>query len=156
MTTQLTKNFTLDELTQSSYADRNSIDNTPSPQIADELHLTAQLLQRIRNYLTMTTGSDTPLTNISGYRSIAVNRGIGSTDASDHVKGMAADFKALGMTPYQVCQALLPKLDELGIGQIINELTWVHISTRPTAKAVNRIITIDRQGTRAGILQVRA
>ena len=60
------------------------------------------------------------------------------------------------MTPYQVCQALLPKLDEFGIGQIINELTWVHVSTRPVAKPINRIITIDGRGTRAGILQVRS
>ena len=63
-----------------------------------------------------------------------MNRGVGSSDGSDHVRGMAADFKALRMTPYQVCQALLPKLDEFGIGQIINELTWVHVSTKMVAK----------------------
>lgn len=153
--TQLTPNFTLRELTQSDYAARHKLDNTPSPAILDELKLTAQLLQRIRNYLSTTIGRDTPLTNISGYRSLAVNRGVGSTDGSDHVKGMAADFKTLNMSPYQVCQALLPKLDEFGIGQIINELTWVHISRRTPAKSINRILTIDRLGTRAGILEVR-
>ena len=151
----LTKNFTLKELTDSAWAAANRVDNTPPPAVQAELQRTAELLQRIRNYLTASTGIDTPLTNISGYRSIPVNRGIGSSDGSDHVRGMAADFKALRMTPYQVCQALLPKLDEFGIGQIINELTWVHISTKMVAKPINRIITIDRHGTRAGILQVR-
>ena len=152
----LTKNFTLQELTASDWAARHGVDNTPSTTVLAELQRTAEMLQRIRNYLTASTGIDTPLTNISGYRSIHVNRGIGSTDGSDHVRGCAADFKALRMTPYQVCQALLPKLDEFGIGQIINELTWVHVSTRPVAKPVNRIITIDTRGTRVGILQVRS
>ncbi|MDN2710590.1 D-Ala-D-Ala carboxypeptidase family metallohydrolase [Janthinobacterium sp. SUN118] len=151
----LTKNFTLQELTASDWAARHGADNTPTPAVMAELQCTAELLQRIRNYLTACAGIDTPLTNISGYRSIPVNRGIGSSDGSDHVRGCAADFKALRMTPYQVCQALLPKLDEFGIGQIINELTWVHVSTKMVAKPINRIITIDRHGTRAGILQVR-
>lgn len=152
----LTRNFTLQELTASDWAARHGVDNTPTPTVLAELQRTAELLQRIRNYLTATAGIDTPLTNISGYRSVPVNRGIGSTDGSDHVRGCAADFKALRMTPYQVCQALLPKLDEFGIGQIINELTWVHVSTRTVAAPINRIITIDGRGTRAGILQVRS
>ena len=151
----LTKNFTLQELIASDWAARHGVDNTPPAVVLAELQRTAELLQRIRNYLTACASIDTPLSNISGYRSIPVNRGIGSSDGSDHVRGCAADFKALRMTPYQVCQALLPKLDEFGIGQIINELTWVHVSTKMVAKPINRIITIDRHGPRAGILQVR-
>ncbi len=151
----LTKNFTLKELTDSAWATTNRVDNTPPPAVLIELQRTAELLQRIRNYLTACAGIDTPMSDISGFRSIPVNRGVGSSDGSDHVRGCAADFKARGMTPYQVCQALLPKLDEFGIGQIINELTWVHVSTKMVAKPINRIITIDRHGTRAGILQVR-
>jgi uncharacterized protein YcbK (DUF882 family) len=152
---QLTKNFTLKELTDSNWAVRHGVDNTPPAAVLAELRRTAELLQRIRNYLTVCAGIDTPMSDISGYRSIPVNRGVGSSDGSDHVRGMAADFKARGMTPYQVCQALLPKLDEFGIGQIINELTWVHVSTKMVAKPINRIITIDRYGTRAGILRGR-
>ena len=151
----LTKNFTLAELTQSAYAERQHLDNSPSPEVVNELILTAHLLQNIRDYLSFKNGKDTPLINISGYRSILVNRGIGSSDRSDHVLGMAADFKAVGMTPFDVCKILLPKLDAFGIGQLINELTWVHVSRRPQAKEINRVITIDKLGTRAGIVQVR-
>jgi zinc D-Ala-D-Ala carboxypeptidase len=151
----LTKNFTLKELTESAWASINGVDNTPPPAVLIEIQHTAELLQRIRNYLTACAGIDTPLSDISGFRSIPVNRGVGSSDSSDHVRGMAADFKARGMTAYQVCQTLLPKLDEFGIGQIINELTWVHVSTKMVAKPINRIITIDRYGTRAGILRGR-
>lgn len=152
---QLTKNFTLEELVESDWAARHGVDNTPPPAARAELQRTAEMLQRIRDFLTASNGIDTPMTNISGYRSIPVNRGIGSSDTSDHPRGMAADFKALRMTPYQVCQALLPKLDALGIGQIVNELTWVHVSTRMQAKSINRVLTIDSHGTRAGIVQVR-
>lgn len=152
---QLTKNFTLEELTQSAYAQRQHLDNTPNQEIVHELLLTAQMLQTIRDYLTEKNGRDTPLINISGYRSLLVNRGIGSTDKSDHVLGMAADFKAVGMTPLMTCQFLLPKLNEFGIGQLINELTWVHVSRKPQAKEINRVLTIDKFGTRAGIVPVR-
>ncbi len=152
---QLAKNFTLAELTQSAYADRQHLDNSPSPEVVSELILTAHLLQNIRDYLSIKNGKETPLINISGYRSILVNRGIGSSDRSDHVLGMAADFKAVGMTPFDVCKILLPKLDAFGIGQLINELTWVHVSRRPQAKEINRVITIDKLGTRAGIVPVR-
>lgn len=151
----LTKNFTLAELTQSSYADRHQLDNSAPPELEHELLLTAELLQEIRDYLSTKNGKDTPLVGISGYRSPAVNRGIGSTDRSDHVTGKAADFKAVGMTPYHVCQMLLPKLDDFGIGQIINELTWVHVSRKPQERQVNRVITIDKLGTRAGIVPIR-
>lgn len=152
---QLAKNFTLAELTQSAYAERQHLDNTPTPEIISELVLTAKLLQDIRDYLSARNGKDTPLINVSGYRSILVNRGIGSSDKSDHVIGMAADFKAVGMTPYEICQMLVPKLDAFGIGQLINELTWVHVSRRPQEKAINRVITIDKMGTRAGIVPIR-
>lgn len=151
----LTKNFTLAELTHSAKALSLGLDNTPSAKIIDELRLTAAMLQRIRDYLSVLRGQDTPLSGISGYRAPAVNRAVGSSDTSDHVRGMAADFKAAGMTPYEVCQALVPKMAELGIGQIINELTWVHVGRPVPAKVVNRVITIDSHGTRPGIVRVR-
>lgn len=152
---KLAPNFTLQELTYSAAAVRNRLDNTPPEAVVEELRLTAALLQRIRNYLTELRDRDTPLRDISGYRSLAVNRLVGSSDTSDHVKGMAADFEAVGMTPFEVCCALLPKMDEFGIGQLINEKTWVHVGRRMPSKLINRVITIDDHGTRSGIVRVR-
>lgn len=152
----LTTHFTLAELSASDHALRHGIDNTPPPAVLDELRRTAQLLQHIRDALSASAGIDTPLLRIGAYRCLALNRAIGSADGSDHVKGMAADFQVARLTPYQICQALLPRLDQLGIGQLIHEPAWVHVSTRMPARPVNRVITIDRLGTRAGILQLRA
>ena len=151
----LTKNFTLVELTYSATARAHGLDNTPSTTIIEELRQTAAMLQRIRDYLTKLRGRDTPLKDISGYRAPAVNRAVGSSDTSDHVKGKAADFEATGMTAYEVCTALAPMMTELGIEQLINEGTWVHVGRTKQAKMINRVLTIDRNGTRAGILQVR-
>lgn len=151
----LAKNFTLAELTYSAKGASLRLDNTPPASIITELQLTAGMLQKIRDYLSQLRGVDTPLFDISGFRSLPVNRAVGSSDTSDHVKGTAADFKAKGMTPYEVCQALLPKMDEFGIGQLINELTWVHVGRAMPAKVINRVITIDSHGTRPGIVRVR-
>jgi hypothetical protein len=151
----LAKNFTLAELMYSATAARLGLDNTPPPEIVVELRLTAAVLQRIRDHLSALRGRDTPMYDISGYRALKVNRAVGSSDTSDHVRGKAGDFKAVGMTPFEVCQALLPKMAEFGIEQLINEGTWVHVGRGKQAKAVNQVLTIDRHGTRAGILQVR-
>lgn len=80
---------------------------------------------------------------------------MGSSDTSDHVKGKAADFEAAGMIAYEVCQALVRKMVDFGIEQLINEGTWGHVRLGKQAKAINRVLTIDRHGTRPGILQVR-
>jgi zinc D-Ala-D-Ala carboxypeptidase len=152
----LAPNFTLAELTASAWADRHGADNAPPAPLIPELTRTAAMLQRIRDFLSAAQGVDTPMIDLSGYRSPCVNRGIGSSDTSDHPRGMACDFKALRMAPIDVCRMLEPHLDELGIGQIINELTWVHVSTRRPINPVNRIITIDKLGTRVGIVPVRA
>ena len=53
----------------------------------------------------------------------------------------------------EVCQALLPKMAEFGIGQLINGQTWVHVGRGVQANPINRLLTIDKRGTRAGILQ---
>jgi hypothetical protein len=42
----------------------------------------------------------------------------------------------------------------LGIGQLIYEFeSWVHVSTRIPDKIINRIITINKRGVSAGILE---
>lgn len=55
----------------------------------------------------------------------------------------------------QPCRALVPVMDELGIGQVIHEFgRWVHVSTRRPDKIINRVITISAAGIEVGVQAV--
>ena len=146
---KLSAHFTLEEFTTSETAERRRIDNSLPPELLNAAQNTAEMMERIRAVL-----GDLPITVTSGYRSPEVNRAIGSADTSDHPKAAAVDFKcpAFG-TPKEIALHLADKIDSLGIGQLIYEFSsWVHVSTRRPLKDVNRVITIDQTGTRAGIV----
>ena len=118
---QLSKYFTLKELTQSSYAKRHKIDNTPDAKILAKLTTTAKKLDAVRELL------NTPIIVTSGYRCLKVNKGIGSSDTSQHIKGEAVDFKTLAYTPRQIWAMI--KLSNIEYDQLILEYDdWVHIS----------------------------
>lgn len=143
----LSINFTLEEFTASDLAKRKGIANTLPKDLIAEAGKTCQMMEDILNFL------GRPIVITSGYRSIELNQAVGSSDRSDHVKGMAIDFKCPEFgTPYQIAMALKANIDALGIGQIIYEFgSWIHVSTRTPTKTVNRVITIDKAGTRLGI-----
>ncbi len=62
-----------------------------------------------------------PLLVTSGFRTVEHNAEVGGSDTSDHVNGLAADFKASGLTPFQIYQRLsaardtgaLPPFDQI-------------------------------------------
>lgn len=144
----LSTNFTLAEFTESDTGARRGIDNTLPNDLLPAAQATAQMLERIRSEL-----GDKPIIVTSGYRCSALNSAVGSGRSSDHVKAMAVDFKcpAFG-TPYDVARFLAGRIDTLGIGQIIHEWnTWIHCSTRIPEKIINRVITINKTGTHAGV-----
>lgn len=84
---QITKNFTLDELTHSNTAKARGIANQPgSVEIANLRKLTINLLQPLRDRY------GKPMRVNSGYRSTEVNRLVGGVPTSQHTKGQAADI----------------------------------------------------------------
>ena len=122
---KLSMNFSLNELTSSQTATRQGIKNTPSPAVVENLRMLAALLEQIRTLL----GSHS-IHISSGYRSLALNRYIGSNDTSAHVRGYAADFTcpAFGK-PIEVAKKIAES--NLKFDQLIYEGTWVHISCDP-------------------------
>jgi hypothetical protein len=104
-------------------------------------------MERIRDHI------DAPIAISSGYRCEALNKAVGSKPGSDHTLAFAVDFKApKAGTPFQIAASLAPVIKIIGIGQLILEFgTRVHVSTKIPDKIINRVITIDRTGTRAGI-----
>ena len=150
---QLTKHFTLAELTASGKARSLGLSNTAPPEIVPRLVRTAEMLERIRATLGV------PVIVTSGYRAPAVNKAVGGVTSSDHMQGHAADIVAPGYgTATQIARTLAPLVSTLGIGQIILEgvkgKQWVHVSTRVPDKPANRVITITDKGTQLGIQEL--
>ena len=89
---QLSKNFSLRELTRSQTAIRKGIKNEPDQeQLMNLVALTVKILQPCRDKF----GS---ISINSGLRVLDLNRAIGSGDKSQHTKGQAADFEAYSIS----------------------------------------------------------
>jgi len=145
----LSKNFTLEELTASDTAARNGIDNTPTVQDIDRLKRLANALENVRALL----GSSISIS--SGYRCQKLNKLIGSKPNSKHTQGLAADFtcKQYG-SPVEIVKTI--QASNLIFDQCILEYYnpdtgngWVHFGIGADNR--RQILTINRQGTFAGV-----
>jgi zinc D-Ala-D-Ala carboxypeptidase len=124
----LTKNFSLVELTKSQTAERKGIDNTPSTEHQDNLKsLCTSILQPIRDHFSRVVSVS------SGYRSVDLCVAIGSSTGSQHAKGEAADFEIFGISNKELADYINENLD---YDQLILEYWkesdpnsgWVHCS----------------------------
>lgn len=140
----ITPHFTLEELTASETADRNGWDNTPNEAEMGNLKRLANLLEQVKVVL-----NGKPIMVNSAYRSKQVNDAVGSKDTSQHRLGCAADIRVPGMTPDQVCRAVIAS--GIAYDQIIREFDrWTHISVPNTEATAPRkqALIIDKAGTR--------
>jgi len=111
------------------------------------------MLDRIRAELSVQAGRVVPILVSSGFRCTTLNAAIGSGPGSDHVQALALDFRAPAFgSPLAICQALLPGLERLGIGQIIFEHTWVHVSTQSPHNRRNAVLTLAGKSYLPGIV----
>ena len=146
--------FTLSEFAASDTATRLQIDNRLPEHLVPAAEQTLLMLERIRAQLSDLAGHDVPIRISSGYRCVRLNAAVRGSAGSDHLLAAAADWTAPSFgSPYQICLALQPHLDTLGIGQLIHEFgAWVHTSTRTRrANPINRSITVTHAGTSVGI-----
>jgi zinc D-Ala-D-Ala carboxypeptidase len=124
----LSKSFTLNELTKSQEATRLGIDNTPNEEHILNLKLLCEnVLQPIRDFYGM------PLSVSSGYRSAELCEAIGSSSKSQHTKGQAADFEIFGVANKDLADFVVMNLDyDQCILEFWNENEpnsgWVHCS----------------------------
>ena len=125
---QLSKNFSLRELTASQTAERKGIGNTPSPEHQENLKLLCEnVLQPVRDHFNRVVSIS------SGYRSPALCEAIGSKTTSQHAKGQAADFEIYGLSNGELSDWINKYLD---YDQLILEYWtptssnsgWVHCS----------------------------
>lgn len=157
--TQLTQHFSMAEMTASQTAQDKGLRNDCPAELLPDLLETANMMERIRAALGAHVGAAVPIIINSAYRSEAVNIAVGGSRRSDHTRAQAVDFIAPKFgTPYEICKFLAPKIDALGIGQIIHESfgkrRWVHVSRATPAKPANRVITASSAGFELGIQEV--
>ena len=154
----LVQHFDIAEFCASDTAVRLRIENELPPDLEPNAWATLAMLEKIRSHLSKKAGKDVPITILSGYRCPDLNRAVRGVPTSDHVKGMAADIRAPAFgSPVEIAKELAAHVDDLGIGQLINEFPgasgWCHVSTRKPDKLVNRIITITAAGPVVGVMQ---
>jgi putative chitinase len=134
---QLSKNFTLEELTVTSH---RQFDNTPNDIQLANLKRLAEFLEQVKTVL-----AGKPIMVNSAFRSKAVNDSVGSKDTSQHRTGCAADIRVPGMIPDAVVRALM--VSKAPYDQLIREFdAWTHISIDD--KPRRQVLIIDRTGTR--------
>jgi len=143
---QLSPNFSLSQLVYSETAEKNGIDNTPPPEIVDNLKRLAAGLESVRALL------GAPLEISSAYRCAALNEAVGGSGASQHLQGLAVDFccPAFG-TPLEIAREI--QRSGLEFDQCILEYgRWVHLSFSDAPR--RRLLTIydEDEGYLAGLL----
>ena len=149
----LSANFTLEEMVKSQTALRCDIDNTPSEEhIAAMRALAAHVLQPVREHF------GKPVRISSGYRCVDLCTAVGSKPTSQHAKGEAADFEIPGVGNPVVAAYIR---DNLVFDQLILEFYdpdegpnsgWVHCSYVEPKDNRNMCLTINKSGTKQGLL----
>tara|TARA_Y100000816_G_scaffold128205_1_gene90329 strand:+ start:97 stop:573 length:477 start_codon:yes stop_codon:yes gene_type:complete len=142
--TRLSKNFKLKEFEKSFVAKRKNIDNCVHDKetFKNLERLCKNIVQPIRNHFKI------PFSPNSGYRSITLNRYIGSSDTSQHVLGQAVDLEIPRVSNQDLFDYVRK---ELNFDQVILEYYdgvnpssgWIHISYVSEKDNRNRAMTFD-------------
>lgn len=127
-TTMLSRTVSLKDATESKTAIRLGLDNTPPPEIMENIIRTAELVDKIR-----TQFPDAQINSF--YRSPSLNRKLKGAKNSQHVTGEAVDIDSIGdkdnVAIFHFCK------DHLEMDQTIGEFpnaegvfSWVHVSRK--------------------------
>lgn len=121
------KYFSFQEMERSDTAVRYAIDNTIPESLKNNV---AGLVDNVLDPLREAWGR--PLAVSSGYRCPALNRVVGGSATSHHMKGMAADITTGNKVDNRRLFQLIINL-KLPFTQLIDEkdFSWVHISYDP-------------------------
>jgi len=124
----LSKHFSFDEMTKSQTAERLRIYNKPGDhELASLKELCEKILEPVREHYGI------PFSPSSGFRCPELNKVIGSSDKSQHVKGEAVDFEIPKIPNTDVARWVMNNLD---YDQLILEFFkedqprsgWIHCS----------------------------
>lgn len=156
----LSPHFSLYELTKTSHADLQMENRHVTDEELGKLQLLAYLLEEVQVIL----GYNVEIH--SGRRFLELNKRVGGSERSQHMRCEAVDFSKVGPDTYESVEATFNKLVEAGrkglvrFGQIILETDgntregrrfWVHISLgepyRDAARCGEVFTAIDKKMT---------
>ena len=124
----LTKNFSLHEMTKSETALRKGLVNDPlDNELGNLITLAEKVLQPVRDHYGVGIKVN------SGYRSPDVNAAVGGSRTSDHCKGMAADIEIAGLPNKDSAIYIRDNFDFTqlileGYTEGVPDSGWVHVS----------------------------
>lgn len=150
----LSPHFTLREAEKSQYALRHGIDNRAPDYLYSKLcHVAEHILEPVRETF------QRPFTPSSFYRSEVLNRAIGGSAASQHVKGEAVDFEIPGISNIETARFIAGHLDRFD--QLILECFtgpdhsgWVHCSITEHGRNRRQILTFNGKIYSEGLPQL--
>lgn len=126
---KLSENLSVAEFSHSNTAKRKGIDNTPQGEHLEAAkELAKNIFQPLRDYFAK------PIWLSSGYRSAALNKAIGGSKTSQHMKGEAMDIDMDGKGGPTNAEIFNYIKDNLPFDQLIWEFgtktspDWVHVS----------------------------
>lgn len=127
MSTQLSPNFTLEELLITSYKEFQQKQLEEVKPFMNNLYILANnILQPIRNYYKV------PITVTSGFRGPALNAKVGGSKTSQHCFGEAVDILVKGKTVDEVFDDIRTGKINICYRQLIKEKIngkfWIHIA----------------------------
>lgn len=126
---QLSPSFSLAELSRSEAAVRRGLDNTPPPEVIENLRALAEkVLQPLRDAV------GKPMRVNSAYRGPEANKAVGGSKTSQHMTGEAADIEFDGFDNKKLAEKIVAM--KLDFDQLILEFYkpgdpnsgWVHVS----------------------------
>jgi hypothetical protein len=142
----LTKNFTLSEMTKSETALRHDMDNSPDQTAISNLQaLAVHVLQPVRDHY----GKGVKVN--SGFRHPDVNAKVGGSKTSDHCKGMAADIEIPGVPNAELAEWIRSNLPFTQVilefyTQGVPDSGWVHVSYDPANLKKQALTAVKQDG----------
>ena len=141
----LSRNFTLSELTKSDTAIRKGINNNPNAEQIEKLKaLCENILQPVRDHFGRVKVT-------SGFRSVDLCVAIGSSVNSQHAKAEAADFEVIGTSNAELADWIYSNLEP---DQLILEFFepsepnsgWIHCSWVPEGRRAQFLHAFKKDG----------
>ena len=145
---RLSKHFTLEELVKSATAVKREIVNIPVGPDVENLKRLAAELEKVRAI----TGAF--LVVLSGYRCPILNKIVGGSPSSYHMKGLAADFDPPPGFTHDAFQHKIAEFSDIAFDLVLEEEAldgahWLHFQIAERGQVPRRRLRdakLDKQG----------